>query len=55
MNSLGWLNSYAALIIPGAAGAFEVFFLRQFFIAIPTELEEASIVDGVRSGPPSPA
>lgn len=46
VNSLGWLNSYAALIIPGAAGAFGVFFLRQFFIAIPTELEEASIVDG---------
>ncbi|MFC7375479.1 carbohydrate ABC transporter permease [Brachybacterium sp. GCM10030267] len=46
VNSLGWLNTYAALIIPGAAGAFGVFFLRQFFAAIPKELEEASIVDG---------
>ncbi|EWS82334.1 N-acetyl-D-glucosamine ABC transporter permease [Brachybacterium phenoliresistens] len=46
VNSLGWLNSYAALIIPGAAGAFGVFFLRQFFAAIPRELEEAAIVDG---------
>lgn len=46
VNSLGWLDSYAALIIPGAAGAFGVFFLRQFFAAIPKELEEAAIVDG---------
>lgn len=46
VNSLGWLNTYAALIIPGAAGAFGVFFLRQFFAAIPKELEEAAIVDG---------
>ncbi|WP_344356718.1 carbohydrate ABC transporter permease [Brachybacterium phenoliresistens] len=46
VNSLGWLNSYAALIIPGAAGAFGVFFLRQFFAAIPRELEEAAVVDG---------
>ncbi|WP_114854395.1 carbohydrate ABC transporter permease [Brachybacterium sp. YJGR34] len=46
VNSLGWLNSYAALIIPGAAGAFGVFFLRQFFAGIPRELEEAAIVDG---------
>jgi|SRR5699024_9031232 len=46
VNSLGWLNTYAALIIPGAAGAFGVFFLRQFFAAIPAELEEAAVVDG---------
>lgn len=46
VNSLGWLNTYAALIIPGAAGAFGVIFLRQFFTAIPKELEEAAIVDG---------
>lgn len=46
VNSLGWLNTYAALIIPGAAGAFGVFFLHQFFSAIPRELEEAAIMDG---------
>lgn len=46
VNELGWLNTFGALIIPGAAGAFGVIFLRQFFAALPTELEEAAIVDG---------
>lgn len=43
---LGWNDSYPALIVPGLASAFGVFLLRQFFIAIPRELEEAAIVDG---------
>src|SRR5690625_1777369 len=42
IDQLGWLNTIWALIVPGAAGAFGVFFLRQFFVAIPTELEEAA-------------
>jgi multiple sugar transport system permease protein len=39
-------NSYPALILPGLAGVFGVFFMRQFFLSIPVELEEAAIVDG---------
>jgi multiple sugar transport system permease protein len=43
---LGWLDSLAAVIVPGAAGAFGVFFLRQFFVSLPRELEEAALLDG---------
>jgi multiple sugar transport system permease protein len=43
---LGWLDSLQAVIVPGAAGAFGVFFLRQFFVALPHELEEAALLDG---------
>lgn len=39
-------NTYPALILPGLAGVFGVFFMRQFFLGIPIELEEAAIVDG---------
>jgi multiple sugar transport system permease protein len=42
----GWLDSLTAVIVPGAAGAFGVFFLRQFFISLPRELEEAAMLDG---------
>lgn len=44
--NLGWLDSLAAVIVPGAAGAFGVFFLRQFFLSLPVELEEAAMLDG---------
>ncbi len=43
---LGWLDSLTAVIVPGAAGAFGVFFLRQFFLSLPIELEEAALIDG---------
>ncbi len=43
---LGLLNNYAGVIIPGLAGVFGVFFLRQFFVTIPKELEEAAQMDG---------
>lgn len=46
VSNLGWLDSLNAVIIPGAAGAFGVFFLRQFFISLPAELEEAALIDG---------
>lgn len=46
VDRLGWIDTLAALVIPGAAGAFGVFFLRQFFQSIPVELEEAAYVDG---------
>jgi len=40
------LNNYAGVIMPGLAGVFGVFFLRQFFLTIPKELEEAAQIDG---------
>ncbi len=43
---LGWVDSYAALIVPGLASAFGTFLLRQFFLTIPRELEEAAYIDG---------
>jgi len=46
MESLGWLNSLKALIVPGLFSAFGVFLLRQFFLALPNELEDAARVDG---------
>jgi multiple sugar transport system permease protein len=42
----GWLDSLTAVVVPGAAGAFGVFFLRQFFLSLPRELEEAALIDG---------
>jgi multiple sugar transport system permease protein len=43
---LHWLDTLLAVIVPGAASAFGVFFLRQFFLSLPAELEEAAVVDG---------
>ncbi|MGW5667856.1 carbohydrate ABC transporter permease [Micromonospora sp. NPDC003776] len=45
-DRLGWLDTLAVVIVPGAASAFGVFFLRQFFLSIPAELEEAAVLDG---------
>jgi multiple sugar transport system permease protein len=39
-------NRISTFILPGLAGVFGVFFLRQFFLSIPVELEEAAYVDG---------
>ncbi|MDQ3880672.1 MAG: carbohydrate ABC transporter permease [Chloroflexota bacterium] len=46
VDVLGLINTYPALILPGLAGVFGVFFMRQFFLSIPVELEEAAYVDG---------
>lgn len=46
MRELGWINSYAGLIMPWAFTAFGTFLLRQFFMTLPRELEEAAIIDG---------
>src|SRR3954471_19268167 len=46
LNYLGWLDTLLAVIIPGAAGAFGVFFMRQFFMGLPKELEESASLDG---------
>jgi len=46
VQNLGWLDTLFAITIPGAAGAFGVFFLRQFFVSLPPEIEEAARIDG---------
>jgi multiple sugar transport system permease protein len=46
VQNFGWLDSIWAITIPGAAGAFGIFFLRQFFIGLPAEIEEAARMDG---------
>jgi multiple sugar transport system permease protein len=45
-HSFGWLGTYQALILPAAASPFGVFLLRQFFMAIPRDLEDAARIDG---------
>lgn len=47
-KTLGWLNTFAPLIVPAwfGGGAFFIFLLRQFFLTIPFELEEAARIDG---------
>lgn len=46
LHWFGWIDTYAALIVPGLASAFGTFLLRQFFMTIPVELEEAAFIDG---------
>ena len=43
---LGWIGSIQGVIVPGFAGVFGVFFMRQFFQSLPKELEEAAYIDG---------
>jgi multiple sugar transport system permease protein len=46
LRDIKMLDSYHAVIWPAGAGVFGVFLLRQQFLAIPKELEEAAVVDG---------
>jgi len=46
IKTLGWYNTYAALIIPWTASVFGIFLLRQFFLSMPKELYEATLLDG---------
>jgi multiple sugar transport system permease protein len=46
LGGTGLLNSYWAIFLPGAAGTFAVFFMRQFFLTLPSELGEAARIDG---------
>ncbi len=46
MNDLKWYDRYEALIIPNIFSPFGIFLLRQFFLGIPRELEEAARLDG---------
>ena len=46
LHWLGWIDTYYALIVPGLASAFGTFLLRQFFLTIPRDLEDAASIDG---------
>jgi len=46
VGRLMWLDTLIAIIVPTAASAFGVFFLRQFFMQLPRELEESAFLDG---------
>jgi multiple sugar transport system permease protein len=46
IRQLGWANTYAALIVPGLFSAFGTFLLRQAFLQLPKDFEEAAFVDG---------
>ncbi|ANQ53738.1 MULTISPECIES: carbohydrate ABC transporter permease [Thermosipho] len=46
MKSLGWVNTYYALIIPFTASATNTFLMRQHFRTIPLELSDAARIDG---------
>lgn len=43
---LGWINTFQGLIVPRLTSAFGIFLLRQFFISIPRDLEDAARIDG---------
>jgi multiple sugar transport system permease protein len=51
IQRLGWLSTFQGLIVPeaGVVLAFGVFLLRQFFLSIPTELEDAARIDGANA------
>jgi ABC-type glycerol-3-phosphate transport system permease component len=49
-QKMGWLDTFKPLIVPYWFGApFHIFLLRQFFLAIPAELDDAARVDGASS------
>jgi multiple sugar transport system permease protein len=47
-KQLGWIDTFLPLVVPAyfGGGAFNIFLLRQFFMTIPFELDEAAIIDG---------
>lgn len=46
VTKLRMLDTLAVLVLPGAASAAHVFFMRQFYLAVPTAIEEAAVIDG---------
>ncbi len=49
MRLLGWIDTFKALILPPAFSAFSTFLLRQYFMSLPLELDDAARVDGASS------
>jgi len=46
IKELGWVNTYAGLIVPGLATTFGTFLMRQFFVSLPSEYMDAARIDG---------
>ena len=46
INAFGWMNTYWALFAPTVSSVWGIFLLRQFFLTIPRELEDAARIDG---------
>jgi len=46
MKQLGWINTYQALILPGAIDAFSVYYMRQTMSQVPDEMLDAAAIDG---------
>jgi multiple sugar transport system permease protein len=46
MRQLGWIDTHLAIIIPSLGDVFGIFLLRQAFMSIPSELEDAARMDG---------
>jgi multiple sugar transport system permease protein len=46
LKALGWVNSYAGVVVPALASAFGIYLVRQFARAVPVELIEAARIDG---------
>jgi multiple sugar transport system permease protein len=49
MRYLNWIDTFQALILPPAFSAFSTFLLRQYFLSIPVEMDDAARVDGASS------
>ncbi|MBC2582667.1 carbohydrate ABC transporter permease [Clostridium sp. DJ247] len=49
IGSLGWLDSYKALIVPYLSSAMGIFMMRQYYLTLPKELYEAAKIDGCNS------
>jgi len=47
VSSLGWIDTYRGMIVPGLFSGFTCFLFRQYFLGFPKELEEAARVDGL--------
>jgi multiple sugar transport system permease protein len=46
ISKLNWIDTYQGLIVPQLSAPFGIFLLRQFFLSLPKELEEAARLDG---------
>ncbi|CAN5461566.1 hypothetical protein BH09VER1_BH09VER1_25540 [soil metagenome] len=46
LRDFGWLNTFAALVIPAAANGYSIFLLKGFFDSLPKDLYEAATIDG---------
>ncbi len=49
VKNLGLLNTFGALILPGAISAYNMFILRNYILSLPSELEESALIDGAHA------